>query len=121
MTPDQLKARTKQFALRVIKPIAALPKTIEGRAIANQLVRCGTSVAANYRAACRARSRAEFVAKMGIVLEEADETRLWLELINEAKLLPSKRVEPLLSEASELVAIFVTSRKSASSNLKSAI
>ena len=121
MTPEELKVRTKQFALRVLKLVAALPKTIEGRAIANQLVRCGTSVAANYRAACRARSRADFVAKMGVDLEEADETQLWLELINESKLLPLRRVEPLLSEASELVAIFVTSRKSAAANLKSAI
>jgi four helix bundle protein len=119
MTPDELKARTKEFALRVLKLVAALPKTIEGRAIANQLVRCGTSVAANYRAACRARSKPEFVAKIRVVLEEADETQLWLELIIEGRLLSSKRVEPLLHEASELVAIFVTSRKSASANLKS--
>src|SRR6266571_4148130 len=117
MTPDELKTRTKHFALRVIKLVAALPKTIEGRAIANQLVRSGTSVAANYRAACRARSKIEFVAKMGVVLEEADETQLWLELIIEAKLIPAKRVQPLLHEASELVAIFVASRKSALSNL----
>src|SRR5437773_2964219 len=120
MTADELKLRTKRFALRVIKLVAALPKTIERRAIANQLVRCGTSVAANYRATCRARSRAEFVAKIGVVLEEADETLLWLELIHEAKLLPAKRVEPLLAETNELVAIMVTSRKSAASNLKSA-
>ena len=119
MTADELKLRTKQFALRVIRLVAALPKTIEGRAIANQLVRCATSVAANYRSACRARSRCEFVAKMGVVLEEADETQLWLELIVESKLLPVKRVEPLLEAANELVAIFVTSRKSASSNLRS--
>lgn len=119
MTPQELKARTKQFALRVLSLVAALPKTIEGRAIANQLVRCGTSVAANYRSACRARSKAEFVAKLGVVLEEADETQLWLELIVEGKLLSAKRVEPLLNEATELVAIFVTSRKSASANLKS--
>src|SRR6266576_3698725 len=83
MTPDELKTRTKQFALRVIKLVAALPKIIVGRAIGNQLVRCGTSVAANYRSACRARSRIEFIAKMGVVLEEADETQLWLELIIE--------------------------------------
>jgi four helix bundle protein len=121
MTTDELKARTKQFALRIIKLVAAMPKNIEGRALANQLVRCGTSVAANYRSACRARSRVEFVAKLGVVLEEADETQLWLELIIEAKLIPVKRVQPLLDEASELVAIFVTSRKSASSNLKSEI
>jgi four helix bundle protein len=74
MTPEELKARTKQFALRVLKLVGALPKTIEGRAIANQLVRCGTSVAANYRAACRSRSKTEFVAKMGVVLEEAETT-----------------------------------------------
>ena len=121
MTADELKIRTKHFALRIIKLVCALPKTIEGRAIANQLVRCGTSIAANYRAACRARSKAEFVAKIGVVLEEADETQLWLELIIEGKLIPAKRVKPLLEEASELVAIFVTSRKSAVSNLKSAI
>lgn len=121
MTPDELKGRTKQFALRVIKLVVALPKSIEGRAIANQLVRCGTSVAANYRAACRARSRSEFIAKMGVVLEEADETQLWLELIIEAKLISAKRVQSLLGEANELVAIFVASRKSASSNLKSSI
>jgi four helix bundle protein len=121
MTPEQLKARTKYFALRIIKLVGALPKTIEGRAIANQLARCGTSVAANYRATCRARSRSEFIAKMGVVLEEADETQLWLELIIEAKLLPSKRVDLLLKETNELVAIFVASRKSASRNLKSTI
>lgn len=121
MNPSELKDRTKQFALRTLKLVGALPNTIEGRAIANQLVRSGTSVAANYRATCRARSRAEFVAKIGIVLEEADESLLWLELIHEAKLLPRKRIEPLLAEANELVAVMVTSRNSAVSNLKSAI
>jgi four helix bundle protein len=121
VTANELKLRTKQFALQVIRLVAALRKTIEGRAIANQPVRCGTSVAANYRAACRARSQSEFVAKMGVVLEETDESQLWLELIIESKLLPIKRVEPLLGEATELVAIFVASRKSASSNLRSTI
>ena len=121
MTADELRLRTKQFALRVIRLVAALPKTIEGRAISNQLVRCGTSVAANYRAACRARSRSEFVAKMGVVLEEADETQLWLELVIESRLRPVKRVQFLFPEASELLAIFVASRKSASSNLRSTI
>src|SRR5881398_774295 len=110
MDADELKHRTKDFALRILKLVAALPKTIEGRAIASQLVRCGTSVAANYRAACRARSRSEFVAKMGVALQEADETQLWLELIIEPKLLSVKQVQPLLTEASELVAIFVASR-----------
>ena len=121
MNPSELKNRTKQFALRILKLVGALPNTIEGRAIANQLVRCGTSVPANYRATCRARSRAEFVAKIGLVVEEADEALLWLELIAEGKLLPAKRVEPLLVEADGLVAVMVTSRKSAASNLKSAI
>jgi four helix bundle protein len=121
MTPAELKNRTKQFALRILKLVGALPNTIEGRAIANQLVRCGTSVAANYRATCRARSRAEFIAKIGVVLEEADETLLWLELIHEGNVLPAKRVGPLLIEANELVAVMVSSRKSAASNLKSAI
>ena len=121
MKPDELKDRTKQFALPVLKLVAALPKTIEGRAIASQLVRSGTSVAANYRATCRARSKAGFIAKIGVVLEEADETLLWLELISEGNLLPPRRVDPLLNEANELVAIMVASRKSASSNLQSAI
>jgi four helix bundle protein len=121
MKPDELKDRTKQFALRILKLVAALPKTIEGRAIASQLVRSGTSVAANYRATCRARSKAEFIAKIGVVLEEADESVLWLELISEANLLPAKRVDPLLVEANELVAIMVASRRSASSNLQSKI
>jgi four helix bundle protein len=103
VNPAELKDRTKQFALRILKLVSALPRTVEGRAIANQLVRSGTSVAANYRATCRARSKAEFVAKIGVVLEEADETLLWLELIAEANLLSPKRVEPLLVEANELV------------------
>src|SRR5215475_12496076 len=105
VTAEELKLQTKLFALRVTRLVSALPKTIEGQAIANQLVRCGASVAANYRAACRPGSRSEFVAKMGVVLEEADETHLWLELIIESKLLPIKRVHPLLGEATELVAI----------------
>ena len=121
MNADELKIRTKDFAIRVIKLVSELPKTVEGRTIANQIVRSGTSVAANYRATCRARSRTEFVAKIGIVLEEADETLLWLELIVAAKLLPQRRVEPLLKEADELVAIMAASRKSAASNLKSEI
>lgn len=121
MNPEELKDRTKQFALSTLKLVAALPKTVEGRAIANQLVRCGTSVAANYRSTLRARSKAEFIAKIGIVLEEADEALLWLELIGEANLLPEKRVDPIRIEANELVAIMVASRKSAATNLRSAI
>src|SRR5262245_27561090 len=108
-----LKARTKRFALRVMKLVDVLPRTIQGRAIANQIIRSSTSVAANYRAACRARSRAEFIAKIGVVEEEADERCFWLELIVDSGLLTEGRVHPLLSEANELVAIMAASRKSA--------
>ena len=116
-----LKARTKQFALRVMKLVGALPRTVQGRAIANQIIRSATSVAVNYRTACRARSRAEFVAKIGVVEEEADESCFWLELIIDSGLLTEERIRPLLSEAGELVAIMAASRKSAIGNRQSAI
>jgi len=116
-----LKARTKQFALRVMKLIDALPRTIQGRAIANQLILSATSVAANYRAACRARSRAEFAATIGIVEEEADETAFWLELIIDSALVTEAKIRPLLAEAGELVAIMAASRKSALGNRKLAV
>lgn len=109
MTPEALKKRTKQFALRIMKLVDALPNTIAGRAIANQLVRAGTSVGANYRAACRGRSKAEFTSKLGTVIEEADECEYWLELIMDGSLLPRDRVVPLHQEAHELAAIFVAS------------
>jgi four helix bundle protein len=86
---------------------------LDGRTVAGQLLRAATSVAANYRAACRGRSRAEFIAKLGIVLEESDESLLWLELIVESDLLPRTRVERLLKEANELTAIFTTALKTA--------
>ena len=92
-----------------------LPKSVQGRVIADQIMRSGTSVAANYRAACRARSKAEFVAKLSIVVEEADETVLWLELIRESQLLPESRIKDLLAEANEITAIMVASRRTASS------
>ncbi|MCF7764184.1 MAG: four helix bundle protein [Verrucomicrobia bacterium] len=114
MTESELKQRTKGFALRVIRLVDALPKSIEGRALGAQLIRSGTSVGANYRAACRGRSKAEFIAKLGIVVEEADESSYWMELIIEAGLLPKDRVEPLRQEACELTAIMVASRISAS-------
>ena len=116
-----LKARTKQFALRVMKMVDALPRTIQGRTIAKQIIRSATSVAANYRAAFRARSRAEFIAKIGVVEEEADESCFWLELIIDSGLLTEERIRPLLSEAGELVAIMAASRKSAIGNRQSAI
>lgn len=108
MNSEELKARTKQFALRVMKLVEALPRATVGRAIGGQLVRSGTSVGANYRAACRARSRAEFAAKLGTVDEEADETCFGLELIIEGELLPAKRVVALLEESNALTAIFTT-------------
>ncbi|HEX7997529.1 MAG TPA: four helix bundle protein [Pyrinomonadaceae bacterium] len=113
MDEAELKQRNKQFSLRVMKLVAALPKSVEGKAIGSQLVRCGTSVGANYRAACRGRSKPEFIAKLGIVEEEADESAFWMELIIESGLVEKKRVEPLLKEANELVAIIVASRRSA--------
>ena len=114
MNPQELKERTKRFALRVMRLVDALPKSAKGRALASQLVRSGTSVAANYRASCRARSRAEFISKIGVVEEEADETALWLELIIDDKILPQKKITPLLNEANELVAIIAVSYISAS-------
>jgi four helix bundle protein len=114
MNARDLKERTKQFALRVMRLVDVLPNTPKGRASASQLVRSGTSVAANYRAACRGRSKAEFIAKVGIVEEEADETALWLELIIDDKLLPEKKVAPLLKEANEVTAIMAASYISAS-------
>jgi four helix bundle protein len=125
MTERELLERTKQFALRIFKLVGALPQTIQGRAVAGQLIRSGTSVAANYRAACRARSKPEFVAKLGVVEEEADETAFWLELIIETELLGAAKVKPLLTEASEIVAIMASSKKTAAksqiANRKSAI
>src|SRR3990170_2307606 len=114
MDETELKQRTKRFALRVMVLAESLPKTLAGRVIGNQLIRSGTSVGANYRAACRGRSKAEFVAKIGIVEEEADETAYWLEIINEGGLLEAGIVKPLLQETNELVAIMAASRKSAS-------
>jgi len=121
MNKEDLKARTKSFALRVMSLVEALPKTASGRAIGNQLVRSGTVVGANYRACCRGRSRAEFIAKIGIVEEEADESAFWLELIVEGRLLHSVKVEPLLKEANELVAIMAASRISAGRGRQSEI
>lgn len=114
MREDDLKRRLKEFAKRILKLIDSLPKTVAGRTIANQLARSGTSVAANYRAACRGRSRADFVAKLGIVEEEADESQFWLEMIIETGMLKESLVEPLRKEAGEIVAIMVASRKTAS-------
>jgi four helix bundle protein len=114
----ELKQRTKSFALRILKLLSALPKTTDGRIIAGQIGRSGTSVGSNYRASCRARSRAEFIAKIGVVEEEADETAFWLELIAESGMLPAGKVDPLHAEAIELTAIMASSRITAARNKK---
>lgn len=116
MRQRDLKDRTKEFALRIIKLIKALPSDIAGKAISNQLVRSGMSVGANYRAACRGRSKAEFIAKLGIVLEEADECCYWLELIMESEMINKKKVLELYKETNELAAIFCVMLKSSKRN-----
>jgi four helix bundle protein len=108
---NDLKDRTKKFSISIIDLVELLPNSISGRAIANQLVRSGTSVGANYRAVCRARSNKEFVAKMNIVLEESDEVCFWLEIIQEKKWISIEITEPILKEANELTSIFVSSLK----------
>lgn len=113
---NDLGARTKQFGVRVIKLVRALPRAVDARTVGAQLIRSGMSVGANYRAACRARSRREFIAKLGIVQEEADETEYWLELIIETDMLPARQVEPLRQEAAELTAIIAQSIKTARAN-----
>ena len=110
---DELKKRTKRFAIRVVAMFRALPRTEEARIIGRQVLRSGTSVAANYRAVCRARSRAEFIAKVGIVVEEADETVFWLELLVETNIVREAKLQSLLVEANELLAIFAASHNTA--------
>ena len=107
---EALKARTKVFALRILRLHRSLP-TEEARILGRQLLRSSTSIGANYRAACRGRSRAEFAAKLGIVLEEADETVFWLELIQEGNIFPAEKLRELVREANELVSIFVVSAR----------
>jgi four helix bundle protein len=114
-SPEDLRRRTKEFALRVIKLFRALPKTEEARVLGRQILRSGTAVAANYRSACRARSRADFISKIGITVEEADETAFWLELLVDANIVKKDRMENLLVEADELVRIFQASRTTAKS------
>ncbi len=102
MMDRDLKVRTKKFALEIISLVSDLPKNNAGFVLGNHLVRSATSVGANYRSSHRGRSRAEFIAKLGIVQEEADEAFFWLELISESNLLPKEKVAPLLKEADEL-------------------
>ncbi len=111
MNENEMKSRTRLFAIRVLKLIEALPETRSGRIIANQLGRSGTSVGANYRAACRAKSPADMAAKFSVVEEEADESAFWLELLPETKLMTAAKTSALLKEAGELTAIMVASRQ----------
>jgi four helix bundle protein len=111
MNANQLKNRTKSFSIAIVDLVEQLPNTVSGRAVANQIIRSGTSVAANYRAVCRARSDREFIAKMHIVIEESDETLFWLELIDEKKWLDEENIRILSTEANELVSIFVSAVK----------
>lgn len=113
---DELKKRTFQFAVSIVTLVKALPSTLEARRIAGQLFDAGTSVAANYRAACKARSHAEFVAKMGIVVEEADESQFWLDLLVATSIVTEPTVESHRLEAAELTAIFTASHKTASAH-----
>src|SRR5881394_3071154 len=113
MTPEQLRQRTKAFAISVIRFCRALPKTDEARAISWQLLRCGPAVGANYRATCRCRSDKDFIAKLGVVIEEADETAFWLEVLVEAEIVRAAATKSLDKEVDELVRIFVSSRETA--------
>ena len=113
MTPEEMKGRTKKFALRAIKLAGALPDTGVGRVIKHQFLRCGTSVGANYRAACRAKSTADFISKMGTVEEETDESMYWMELTIEAGLMTEGQVSDLYKEANEILSIVVASVKTA--------
>jgi four helix bundle protein len=113
---EQLKQRTKQFAVRIVKMYRALPKTEEARVMGKQVLRSGASVAANYRAVCRARSKAEFIAKIGIVVEESDETVFWPKLLVDTNMVQAKKIEYLLQEANEWLAIFAASQNTAKQN-----
>jgi four helix bundle protein len=116
MKGDELRGRTKEFAKRVIHLCREMPRTEEARLIRNQLFRAGTSVGSNYRAACRGRSHADFISKLGIVLEETDESFYWMELIVETQIMKQERLALLMDEANQLIAIWVTSLNTAKNN-----
>lgn len=121
VTEESLNLRTKEFAKRIVRLADSLPNSVSGRNLASQVMRSGTSVAANYRALCRSKSLPDFINKTSIIEEEADETAFWLELIIETEKLPASKVQPLLNESNELVAIFVASRKTARTREQSAV
>ena len=118
MDAEVLKKRSKQLALKGIRLFQQLPRTEEASILGKQLLRSATSIAANYRAACRARSQAEFFAKLSIVVEEADETLFWLELFVEAGIVGETTIQPIYKEAQELLYIFSSSRKTVKTNLE---
>ncbi len=113
MEPEQMKARTRAFALRVIRLAESLPNTPTARVIRDQMLRCGPSVGSNYRAACRAKSKPDFISKMGTVEEEADETAYWIELSIDAGLMVRDRVADLLDETNQILSIVVSSIRTA--------
>jgi four helix bundle protein len=119
MTTNELKLRTKNFSLMVIDLVEKLPNSISVRVIANQIVKSGSSVGANYRAVCRARSDREFVSKMNIVLEEADETLFWIEIIIAKQWMSNPELEAIWKEGNELTAIFVSSLKTVNDRISS--
>jgi four helix bundle protein len=113
---EAMKLRTKQFAIRIVGVVRSLPRTREGDVIGKQLLRCGTAVAANYRAVCRSRSQAEFISKINLVVEEADEAVFWMELLGETGIVPAEKLSLLLKEANELLAICAASLRTAKHN-----
>jgi four helix bundle protein len=117
MDAEELKQRTKKFGLNIIKLVESLPSTKTGKVIGNQLLRSALSVGANYRSACRGRSKADFISKVGITIEEADESQHWLEMLNEAGIVAPDKLKPLMQESNELVAILTASAKTARDNL----
>jgi four helix bundle protein len=118
LNKDEMKTRTKQFALEVMRQVESLPKGKTADILGRQLIRSGTSVGANYRSACRAKSTADFISKMGIVEEEADETLFWLELLVESKFINKEDLKSLMEEADQILAITVSSIKTAKSRGK---
>jgi four helix bundle protein len=111
--PEELRDRTKTFALRIVRLFRSLPHRTDAQVLGKQLLRSGTSVAANYRAVCRARSKAEFIARIGVVAEEADEAVLWIELLTESGIIKPEKTEGFLKEAKELAAILTASQQTA--------
>ncbi len=114
---EELKLRTKKFAVRIVNLFRSLPHSPDAQTLGKQLLRSGTSVAANYRAVCRSRSKAEFISKMSVVLEEADESVFWLELMGETGVIQTDRTQDLLKEANELVAIFGASLRTSKKSI----